>query len=159
MAKDFYGPASAVCFTLLGLWWVAVQIRGTELFSDPRWRRTVAGVSLCFLLPGLMSLLALVSPETSGLWRASFVLASAAGVAESIAGLRAAASVQILRVGAIVLYVLIAVVGAAPDYASDVTTLSPLLVEGILISLLIALGTGLAWSTFVDSAERPSGGG
>ena len=160
MVQAFYGPVSTLCFTLLGLWWVAVQIRGTELFTNPEWRRTVYGVSLYFLLPGLMSLLALVSPGVSALWRVSFVAAGLVGAIEAARGLRSArvmgdraGRVTAIRGATIVLYGLIALVGAAPEVVSDVFDLQPLLVEGILVSLMIALGANLAWMAFVHAAE------
>src|SRR5262245_65978416 len=69
---DFYISFSAVCFTLLGLWLIVVQTRHGEWRASPLHRRRAYGVALHFSLPGVMSLLALVDPESSALWRGSF---------------------------------------------------------------------------------------
>lgn len=68
---DFYLSFSAVCFTLLGLGLIVVQTRHAEWRGNALARRRAYGVALHFSLPGLMSLLALVNPDSSTLWRAS----------------------------------------------------------------------------------------
>ena len=85
MLKDFYVSFSAVCFTLLGLWLIVVQTRHAEWRGSPARRRRVYAVALHFSLPGLMSLLALVDPESTALWRASFAIAAFGGAAAPIA--------------------------------------------------------------------------
>jgi hypothetical protein len=79
----FYGIISGVNFTLLGLWWVAVQ----EL---KHLRQTGAGrmayiVSLQFLLPGTAALLSQVAPKVTGLWRGSFTLAGVPSIDTAVA--------------------------------------------------------------------------
>src|SRR6266536_590951 len=79
MLKDFYVSFSAVCFTLLGLWLIVVHTRHAELRGSARHRRRVYGVAMHFSLPGLMSMVAMVDPESSALWRASFAIAAIGG--------------------------------------------------------------------------------
>jgi hypothetical protein len=67
--KEFYVAFGTVRFTLLGLWIIVVQTRHAEWRGSAIHRRRAYGVSLHFALPGLMSLLALVDPFSSGLWR------------------------------------------------------------------------------------------
>ena len=59
----FYATTSAVSFTLLGFWWVVVQFRHDEMTQDPGRRRLAFVVSLHFILPGLMSLGALLTAD------------------------------------------------------------------------------------------------
>ena len=59
--RTFYATTSAVSFTLLGFWWVVVQFRHNEMTQDPGRRRLAFVVSLHFILPGLMSLGALLT--------------------------------------------------------------------------------------------------
>src|SRR5512142_3146761 len=73
---DFYISFSAVCFTLLGLWIIVVQTRHAEWRGSSLYRRRSYGVALHCSLPGLMSLLALVNPASSALWRVSFAIVS-----------------------------------------------------------------------------------
>jgi hypothetical protein len=72
MLTDFYVAFATVCFTLLGLWIIVVQ--------TPPWRvapqscPSTAGLWGCvihFSPPGLMSLLSLVDPASTDLWRIS----------------------------------------------------------------------------------------
>ena len=66
----FYATTSAVSFTLLGFWWVVVQFRHNEMTQDPGRRRLAFVVSLHFILPGLMSLGALLTADAPLIWRA-----------------------------------------------------------------------------------------
>lgn len=63
MLKDFYVSFSAVCFTLLGLWLIVAQTRHAEWRGSSLHRRRTHGVAMHFSLPGLMSLLALVTRD------------------------------------------------------------------------------------------------
>ena len=85
MLKDFYISFSAVCFTLLGLWLIVVQTRHAEWRGSAPHRRRAYGVALHFSLPGLMSLLALVNPDSSALWRTSFAIVAIGGAVVLIA--------------------------------------------------------------------------
>jgi len=79
MLTDFYIAFGTVCFTLLGLWLIVVQTRHAEWRGVAVYRRRAYGVALHFSLPGLMSLLALVSPASATLWRVSFAVVPQAG--------------------------------------------------------------------------------
>jgi hypothetical protein len=69
MLTDFYVAFATVCFTLLGLWIIVVQTRHGEWRQSAVHRRRAYGVALHFSLPGLMSLLSLVDPASTTLWR------------------------------------------------------------------------------------------
>jgi hypothetical protein len=71
MLTDFYVAFATVCFTLLGLWFIVVQTRHAECRRSAVHRRRAYGVALHFSLPGLMSLLSLVDPASTALWRIS----------------------------------------------------------------------------------------
>jgi hypothetical protein len=47
----FYQAVSTVSFTLLGLWWVVVQLKYKGEEGDPRRQRHAYAVALFFLLP------------------------------------------------------------------------------------------------------------
>src|SRR5207247_8609771 len=85
MLKDFYLAFASVCFTLLGLWIIGVQTRHAEWRRSAIHRRRAYGVSLHFALPGLMSLLALVDPASTALWRVAFAIVAAGGAAGPVA--------------------------------------------------------------------------
>ena len=112
MLTDFYVAFATVCFTLLGLWIIVVQTRHAEWRHSAIHRRRAYGVALHFSLPGLMSLLSLVDPASTTLWRISFAVVAAGGVLALVlvrgpapTGLGAAA-----YGAAVVLYLLIALV-------------------------------------------------
>src|SRR5215204_7160800 len=79
MLTDFYVAFATVCFTLLGLWIIVVQTRHAEWRHGAVHRRRAYGVALHFSLPGLMSLLSLVDPASTTLWRISFAIVAAGG--------------------------------------------------------------------------------
>jgi hypothetical protein len=155
----FYAASSALCFTLLGFWWVVVQFRHAELTRDTAARRFAFLVSLHFIVPGLVSLASLLA--TGPLWRVAFGLAGLTGVAAAIAGMRAAESKPGLLSGigragwlGIPIYGLITIIALAPDIARTNLGVEPLQVEGFLLVVILLIGILLAWSMF--TASQPS---
>lgn len=161
----FYALFSATCFTLVGLWWNVAQSR-PRWVTDPAGRRAVGGVYLAFLLPGLMGLFAQVGgtrdPEV---WRVGFVVTAAVGLVATtgiLTRLRGSALGSVKHVAAVLLYLLVAVVGVAPD-VSSVVGLRPIQLEAVLLIGLVIVGHGLVWEFFVadalrdDDSGRPAG--
>lgn len=160
MLTDFYISFSAVCFTLLGLWLVVVQTRHGEWRGSSLHRRRAYGVAMHFSLPGLMSLLALVDPSSSALWRVSFAITSIGAVVVLIA-LRGSAPGKLGQSAyllAIALYALIAVLACAPRIVGGVGLgTKPVRVEAVLLTVLVFAGVNVAWFLLFEDAERDSG--
>ena len=162
MLSGFYGAFSPACFALVGLWLVVVQIRLREWQDSALHRRRSYGVALHFVLPGMMSLLALVDPADPVFWRVSFAVIALGGAAvlTLVSGLPARSAPDRDRrlpdgpadgqlglagyLAAIALYLLIgalAVVGG----------LDVLRTEAVLLTLLVFLGFNMAWLLLFDS--------
>jgi hypothetical protein len=153
--STFYAVVSATCFTLVGLWWSAVD-RRHDLLDSPETRRLVGGVYLTFLLPGVMGLFAQVDPTRTGLWRTTFGLTALIGAWSTFGLVRAdraeaAASGTGARgpfrrhrwiVG--VLYLAIVVLGVAPELARTFH-LTGLQAAALAVVCLVVLAHGLAW--------------
>jgi hypothetical protein len=146
----FYGIISGVNFTLLGLWWVAVQ--ELKHLRQSGSGRMAYIVSLQFVVPGTAALLSQVAPKVSGLWRGSFTLAGILGALGIIllaprlveAGSRRVS--RLLLVFGIPLYALIAVVAAVPSIDTAVAkSINGAQLEGVLFCLLVLLSTQTAW--------------
>jgi hypothetical protein len=161
MLKDFYVCFSAVCFTLLGLWIIVVQTRHAEWRASALARRRAYGVALHFSLPGLMSLLALVDPDSAILWRTSFAVVAIGGAVVLIV-LRGAAVGKIGLIAytvAIVLYALIGLLAIAPGLVGDLgLQVTPVRVEAVLLTLLVFAGVNVAWLLLFEEtpADLPS---
>jgi len=153
----FYGVVSAINFTLLGLWWVAVKDRakvaGVGLPGDDALsHRTAYLVSLQFVIPGTVSLLAQVAPDIAAVWRAAFAVAGvvgAAGIVMLSGEIRRTSDLRLaptlFRIVGVPLYVLVALVALVPlPNALDVG-LSPIQIEALLLTLLVFLGVQEAW--------------
>jgi hypothetical protein len=152
----FYAASSALCFTLLGFWWVVVQFRHAELTRDPAARRFAFLVSLHFIVPGLVSLASLLA--TGPIWRVAFGLAGLTGIAAAIAGMRAAGSKPgmlegVRQVGwlGVPIYALVTLIAVVPDIARTGLGVEPLQVEGLLLVVFLLVGILLAWSLFTGS--------
>jgi hypothetical protein len=147
-----------VCFTLLGLWLIVVQTRHEEWRGSALARRRAYGVALHFSLPGLMSLLALVNPDSSVLWRTSFAIAAIGGAAVLIA-LRGAAAGKlglIAYILAIGLYALIGLLAIAPRIVGGLgLDATPVRVEAVLLTILVFAGVNVAWLLLFE--EAPAG--
>ncbi|HEX6867558.1 MAG TPA: hypothetical protein VF119_02075 [Candidatus Limnocylindrales bacterium] len=160
----FYATTSAVSFTLLGFWWVVVQFRHEEMTGDPGRRRLAFVVSLHFILPGLMSLGALLTTEAPVIWRLTFGTAGVAGMVAVLLASRGIADPTgaLAMIGrfewlAFPLYLLITVVAVAPELVRETTGLLPLQVEGAVMTLLVFLGIVFAWLLFTEPHPAASG--
>src|ERR1044072_7482576 len=105
-----------------------------------------------------MSLLALVDPANSTMWRASFA-ASAAGGALILGYLQFSPIPtprgrlwQLESTAGILLYVLVVLVAAAPGVAKDIG--APLRIEAVLLSLIVFLGITVACALMFDDVEH-----
>jgi len=164
--ETFYQTVAQLSFTLLGLWWLVLQTKYREWIGNPVRRRMVTTISLYFLLPGAMSLLALLAGSNRVIWQVAFVVAGCSGMIAVMVFVRDAARIgsasawsllfgQGARLVTLVLYGGIVVVALIPDAVSDLGGV-PLTVTGILVSLLVVLGLALAWAYFVEPASSES---
>jgi hypothetical protein len=156
MLTDFYVAFATVCFTLLGLWIIVVQTRHAEWRHSAVHRRRAYGVALHFSLPGLMTLLSLIDPASTALWRISFAIVAAGGVL-ALALVRGPAPTGLgvaAYVVAVVLYVLIALVAVAPGMVAEIGVRAlPLRVEAVLLTMLVFLGVNVAWLLLFEEAQ------
>ena len=158
----FYATTSAVSFTLLGFWWVVVQFRHEEMTQDRGRRRLAFVVSLHFILPGLMSLGALLTGDAPLVWRLTFGIAGIVGMIAVVTASRgiveptgAIAAIGRYEWLALPLYAIITLVAIRPDLVQTAVGLAPLQVEGTIMTLLVGLGIFFAWSLFTE--PHPAG--
>jgi len=148
MATDFYTAFSPACFSLLALWLAIIAINARAwLSSEHRHQRQRQAyiVALYFAAPGTMSLLALINPLSTFVWRVFFIIVSVLGVAGMLlfGPLPSRQPHRLLDVSdqvvhwiAIGLYLAIAVLAFTPR-----TTLR---VEAVLLTVLVLLGVHVA---------------
>ena len=156
---SFYAIVSGTCFALVGLWWGVVQFNKDWLKHDDM-RAFAGGIYLSFLIPGVMSLIAMVSGDNKLIWRVTFVIAAALGMfftAKLIWKTRNATGpvgpFRRYRWIVIVLYLLVLIFGAAPELATPLGLL-PLQVESILLAFLILIAHGLTWEFMTQPEEQ-----
>jgi hypothetical protein len=160
--ETFYQTVSQVCFTLLGFWLIVLQTKYQEWSGNRERRRMIVNVSLYFLLPGTMSLLAMLAIQATAIWRVAFVVTSVLGAVESLFMVRNLQQRErsywvaiLLRAIEVVLFALIAVVGLFPDLFR-IARLTPLTVAGVLLTLIVVAGIALMWIYLiapVDASE------
>jgi hypothetical protein len=156
----FYQTVAQLSFTLLGLWWLVLQTKYDEWIHHRLRRRMATTITLYFLLPGSMSLLALLATNTRLIWQVSFIIAALIGGVTSILFLRDARksrwrnpwSIRIIHIASgagVVLYALVIVVALLPDVFRKLGT-TPLTVAGVAVTLLVIVGVTLVWTYFVE---------
>jgi hypothetical protein len=155
MLDEFYGAFAPACFALLGLWLVVVQIRiGDWRDSEPSKRMSYV-ISLNFLLPGLMGVLALVDPQNAAFWRASFAVLGVGGAVGSYlvrrvpTGDRLGAAAYWTAIG---LYVTVAVLAA-------IGGVDILRTEAVLLTALIFVNFNIGWLLLFAPVEKPQTAG
>jgi len=148
----FYGVVSAINFTLLGLWWVAVKDRAGFEGDHGLSHRTAYLVSLQFVVPGTVSLLAQVAPDVPAVWRAAFAIAGvvgAVGIALLSDEIRRTSDLRLapilFRTFGVPLYALVVLVALVPLPSSLDIGLTPIQIEALLLTLLVFLGVQEAW--------------
>lgn len=169
MFTAFYQTAAQLCFTLLGLWWVVLQTKYNEWINDDDQRRLATTISLYFLLPGAMSLVALLGGSMPLVWRTAFVLASLAGAigtmlsafrAQTAGGGAARPRSRWVTAGlwtGVVLFALVTIAAILPDIAVFGVALPQQFYAAMALSLLATLGALLAWGFYLDRrSERIS---
>ncbi len=161
MFDTFYSTVSQVCFVLLGLWWVVVQFKHAAWMQIPARRRMAFNVSHYFVLPGIMSLIALLSTNNKFIWQSAFILSGALGAFETVSIISNAEVTvlhpQAVRIGGwvqFVLYLLIVLFAIDAALGQPVYLgLQPLELEGLCIGLLLFLGVNLAWTLFAEAEK------
>ena len=158
----FYATTSAVSFTLLGFWWVVVQFRHDEMTGDPGRRRLAFVVSLHFILPGLMSLGALLTGDAPIVWRLTFGTAGIAGMVAVVLASRgvtdptgAIAAVGRYEWLALPLYAILTLVAFFPGLHPRHVQLMPLQVEGAVMTFLVVPRHRLRLGAVHRAACRP----
>ncbi len=149
----FYGVVSAINFTLLGLWWVAVKDREDLIGRTAASRRTAYLVSLQFVIPATVSLLAQVAPDEKLVWQIAFAGGGAIGaVANAMLSQEIRVSTEariapvLFAIFGIPVYLLVVLISFVPTVVADVgLSLTPIEVEGMLFSALVFLGVQEAW--------------
>jgi hypothetical protein len=163
----FYQTVAQLAFTLLGLWWLVLQTKYNEWIHSQTRRRMATNITLYFLLPGSMSLLALLATTSRLLWQVAFVLAALIGAVATAFFLRAAHasqwrnpwSLRIVTAASslgLALYALVIVVALLPDLFRAIGT-TPLTVAGVAVTLLVIVGVTLAWTYFIEPFPSAKG--
>lgn len=157
--ETFYQTVSQVSFTLLGFWLIVLQTKYQEWSGKAERRRMIVNISLYFLLPGTMSLLAMLAIQATAIWRVSFVVTSAVGAIETVLMLRSlqrsktsSRSGALTRIVELILFTLTAVVGLFPQEFNRFG-LTALTVAGVLLTLMVVGGVALMWIYLIEPVE------
>ena len=161
--NSFYEATTALCFALLGFWWVVIQMRHDEFTTSRRLRAIAYSVSLSFVLPGLMSLTALLAVENNALWRAGFGVAGLGGAAYTAYVIATPATfgvrrgvLRAVRWAQLVGYALIAIVAMWPSLPDDIgMDVSGLAVEGAIVAVFLFLNVNTAFAYFMHPSHEP----
>jgi cytochrome bd-type quinol oxidase subunit 2 len=160
--SGFFGVVSTVDFALLGLWWVAVQARPDLRSRKSKASRASYLVSLQFVVPGTAALLAQVDPQLTAIWRVSFAIAGLCGavsillLAPSLRAKGAGLALKFLRLGAVPLYAIIAVLSVLPHFPPSGAQISALQLEALIFCLMVLLGAQIAWVVAMSDAPDPA---
>ena len=153
----FYATSAALCFTLLGFWWVVVQFRHADLTSTRGARAFSLLVSLQFILPGFISLASLAAGEDSPLWRLVFATAGVCGLLAGMVALRLRGRERALGlVGGLTwltapAYIVLTLIPLRPDVLRNAGFV-PIQVEAFVLIALLLIGVLIAWFLFVEPA-------
>jgi hypothetical protein len=159
---DFYTSTAQACFLVLSGWWVILSLHFKQWMGDPLRRLLVFDVSLTFLLPGLMSIVSLLAVGVPAMWRVAFAVAGTAGAVKAVVLWRRRAQhgpagvfVACASWASLTVFSLIAAVALRPSLVAQAgVDLTPLAVEGTLVSCLLVLGFALAFRMFMTTVHE-----
>jgi hypothetical protein len=155
---EFYQTLSALAFTLLGLWAVVMELRLRAVKADVRERRHIYTVLLFFLLPGLMSLFAIVDDSTLW-WRLVFGISATLGLAEILLYFQLSSAAHstrdvVLRAAGCIDYLLVILVALRPTIARDLgIEFTGIQVEAVLVTCLLVIGIHMVFFAIVEGPE------
>jgi hypothetical protein len=152
--ETFYATMSTFCFTLVGLWWAVVQMRIDVWTTNPQYRRLAQSIHYGFLIPGGMSLGALLSGDLRFVWQGVFIVASLCGMVMAAHALtfRQGTAWRVGQLGTLLLYGLILLVSLLPAIATGSGLgLTPLQATGLCVTAIIVIGTNFAWSVMMGA--------
>ena len=155
MLDAFYGAFSPACFALLGLWLVVVQIRIGDWRDNENSKRMSYVISLNFLLPGLMGVLALVDPQNAAFWRSTFAILGIGGAVGSYLVRRVPTGDRLGAAAywtAIALYVIVAVLAIVGGVYG-------LRTEAVLLTALIFVNFNIGWLLLFAPDPKPQTAG
>jgi hypothetical protein len=147
MLTTFYTAFSPACFSLLALWLaiVAINARAWLTSQHHQQERQAYIVALYFAAPGTMSLLALINPQSTFVWRVYFIIVCVLGAAGMLSfgpfpnrqpDRLLDVSDRVVHWIAIGLYLAIAALAFTPVHT--------LRIEGVLLTVLLLLGVHVA---------------
>ena len=154
MLDDFYESFSPACFGLLGLWLVVVGLRikdwqGGGDAAYQRYRQLSYGIALCFVLPGIMSVFALVDDKNPLFWQISFAIVALGGavtlyfVHHNVPDLeRDHVLTYLSAIGLYLVIGLLAIIGILAKKSAGPDLLRA---DAILLTAVIFLGFNAAW--------------
>lgn len=160
--EAFYQTVATFSFTLLGLWWGVLQLRHADWVNDLTKRRMAYSVHLAFVVPGVMSLGAQTAGDIKIIWRLVFIVAGLLGIVAAIFLISStsganASSGWFTRYGrwfSVLLYAIVVLVAFVPNFTAVFgPNIKPLQIEGLLFTVIVFLGVGLAW----DYLAQPTG--
>jgi hypothetical protein len=158
--SDFYPAFSATCFVVLSLWLATVVGRLGEWRNDGAQQVRAFGVGLFFSLPGIMTLISLVDPNSPRLWELSYTIVALGGaVVTAVLYVKVRDRVtSIAYLVAIALYLaigVVAIVGLSHHVAHIENR-----VDQVLLCVLLFLGVNVVWwLIFADTEGMKKSGG
>lgn len=153
--ETFYATLSGICFTLLGLWWVAVQMKYDLWMSSPGRRLTAYAASMHFIAPGLIALIAVLSAEGPEIWRLGSAIGGALGVLVSGYAVRSAALTRGQRLQEMLMLCLFSIIFVLSFVTVPLFGLRPIVIEALVDVGLLGLGVHFVWH-FFSEADSPS---
>ncbi len=160
--EAFYQTVATFCFILLGLWWGVLQLRHADWVNDPTKRRMAYSTHLSFLVPGVMALGAQTAGDIKIIWRLVFIVAGLLGIVAAVFLILSTSGGNtsggwFTRYGrwlSVLLYAAVVLVAFVPNFAAVFgPDVKPLQIEGLLFTVIVFLGVGLAW----DFLAQPTG--
>ena len=159
MFEEFYSTFATVSLTVTGLWMYVAQARFREWIADRDHFRRASAVSVQLASPGLMSLFALINPESTMLWRVVFGVTSVISAMLLVALRRRSAGrwATANAVGnwiAVAIFACVAIVALAPEVVDEFGVHEiPRRTEFFFFCLLLVDGLIVAW-TMLFNEER-----
>lgn len=151
---DFYPAFSATCFVVLTLWLMAVVQRYEKWENHRPMIQRAFGIGLFFSLPGIMTLVALVDPNSPRLWEWTYTLValSGAGLMVTLFLLVRDRMTTFAYLIAVVLYLAIGAVAIAGLTRSHAHLENQ--VDQVLLCVLLFLGLNAAWFLLFAPSKR-----
>lgn len=146
----FYSQLAGICFTLLGLWWVVVQLKFDRMLATRGRRLTAYATSANFVAVGGIALVSILDGEVSQIWRVGTAAGAFLGALAAVYSVARGEMSRAQRASQAAAAALFVVAFGLAFWTQPIFGLRPIVVGALVEVGVVALSVHVVWQYFLE---------